>query len=209
MFWCFTLHQCGCWNLWGWRWRQGRYHYTGHVTFTGRDTTERYKSSRRRGGQKAEQGAALAWDAVWVCLTLSSIESLVHLSRVLPYIKTVRRWYRYELYSSLSFVFLSSQWWMCTLISSSTVAQGAWEVQMTLSNCRVFLASTDGSSLASVSGVKYSRWCLPQTGVVSFFHRCIKKGNITQTVRCPLTSYEKRNNCFWVCQKGKLHTDLR
>lgn len=179
------LDRCGCWNLRGWRWRRGRYHYTGHVTFTERDTTERYKSSRRRGSQKAEQWAALAWDAVWVCFTLSSIESLVHQSRALPYIKTVRRWYCCELSSSLSFVFLSSQWWMCVLISSSTVAQGAWGVQMTLSNCRVFLASTDGSSLASVSGVKYSRWCLPQTGVVSFFHRCTKKGNITQTVRCP------------------------
>lgn len=64
--------------------------------------------------------------------------------------------------------------------------------QMTLSNWRVFLASTDGSSLASVSGVKYSRWCLPQTGVVSFFHRYTKKDNAMEKVRF----FDSVDRCF-------------
>lgn len=43
--------------------------------------------------------------------------------------------------------------------------------QLTLSKSNVLLVSAGGSSLAPVSGDRYSRWCRPHTGVVRCCHR--------------------------------------
>lgn len=184
--------------LGGRRRRRGRYCYTGHITFTERDTTEQYKSSERRDSltpsHKSQRGGLFSRGiAAWVCFRLSP-STLWSISPGLYNIfKTVRRWYLSELYPSPCFLYFSGLNGKC--VCSCQVQPSilrSWRDQMTLSNWRVFLASTDGSSLASVSGVKYSRWCRPQTGVVSFFHRYRKEDKVMEM----MTFCDSVDRCF-------------
>lgn len=95
----------------GRRRRQGRYRYTGHVTFTGRDTTEQYKGSKRRDSLtyslKSQQGVVLPWDGcMGVCFRLSPCT----LRSISPGLYNILKPWGVERYPSPCFVFLLSQW---------------------------------------------------------------------------------------------------
>lgn len=68
---------------------------------------------------------------------------------------------------------VSGSW--CTKDDLDFELPRGFDCQTALSKRWSFLDPAGGSSLASLSGARYSRWCLPQIGVVRCCQRCMWK----------------------------------
>lgn len=161
--------------------REGRYHnYTGHITLTGRDGTAQRRGAERESQRgrvrKQSSGHISMW---WLCGCVSVLLPS-NLWSICPGLFCI-----FVTMGCVNLHFALTRPVWCARIScslcvnvcaddkgdrGSVFCRGSAR-QMTLSKSSVLLVPAGGSSLASLSGARYSRWCLPHTGVVRCCHR--------------------------------------